>query len=412
MEINLTAIDQLLQTEEISGFEDFLAAMNFTMPKNETTTSVSSEAQVIVMLILCMVALILNCFAICATYHIPNKLTTHSKLIISLALSDILIVLSVFAHQISKILHKDINPFTATAGERKCLSCSFAFISSLNITAHLISLLNLLMMAADHYLAIIKPYQYAFLLNKRNGIIIIIAMWVAAFIGGFINFLSGLGSFDSEKSQMNYCEYIMYNDFQGDYLVIACTFICLLSIMFIYCRIYHEVRKMNRRLTLLTFNKEHNAKTLFTTMLIIGTFMICWIPLFTFQTILLVQVHLDRAAVMKTLKALIIANKYLYALLIFNSICDPIIYAVRLKEVQLGYKQFWKSLCGKYAHFPSQGMRKTSLILRLLQQRKSTNTDNETNERTLSLVMSENEKEKEKSSTDFETENNNIPLNP
>jgi hypothetical protein len=87
----------------------------------------------------------------------------------------------------------------------------------------------------------------------------------------------------------------------------------------------------------------YNAKTLVTTLLIIGTFVLCWIPLFTFQTILLIQVHINRDAVIKTLKSLILANKYLYMLLLVNSICDPIIYAVRLKEVQLGYKRFWPS---------------------------------------------------------------------
>jgi hypothetical protein len=57
------------------------------------------------------------------------------------------------------------------------------------------------MMAVDHYLAIIKPYQYTFLLNKRNGIIIIVIMWCVALVGGFINFFTGIGSFkDNEKA--------------------------------------------------------------------------------------------------------------------------------------------------------------------------------------------------------------------
>ena len=411
MEFNESTLEKLIEMEEISGFEEFLSALNISFETtNMTNEPLTSKPETIITILLCTVAFILNVFAICGTYNIPNGLTTHSKLIISLAVSDLLIVISVFAHLLSKVLHEPLNPFTATADERMSIACSFAFISSLNITAHLISLLNLLMMAVDHYLAIIKPYQYTFLLNKRNGIIIIVIMWCVALVGGFINFFTGIGSFkDNEKQKMNYCEYIMYNDFHGDYLVIACTFLSLLSIIFIYLRIYYEVRQMNKRLTLLTFNKEHNAKTLVTTLLIIGTFVLCWIPLFTFQIILLIQVHINRDAVIKTLKSLILANKYLYMLLLVNSICDPIIYAVRLKEVQLGYKRFCKSVCVKYSILGSRNFRRSSFLDSLHSRRKLTLTS-ESGERTISLMISENGLERDKDKFISEGEIDNTEL--
>lgn len=407
MEFNISFLEKILEREKSTGFEEFLSSMNFTFETNQTTESTSSEPETIITITLSMVALILNFFAVCGTYNIPNGLTTHSKLIISLAISDILIVISVLAHQISNIVHEPLNPLTATANERISIACSFAVISSLNIMAHLISLLNLLMMAVDHYLAIIRPYQYAFLLNKRNGIIIIISMWSMAFLGAFVNFFTGIGSF--EEGKLNYCEYIMYNDFHGDYLVIAFTFVCLLSIVFMYLRIYCEVRKMNKRLTLLTFNKEHNSKTLITTLLIIGTFTVCWMPLFTLQTVLLIKIHVDPQALLtdiSLIKALILANKYLYSLLLLNSICDPIIYAVRIKEVQLGYKKFWKSLCGEYKLLQNISVRKSSKIVSLLERRKTrVVSEQETGERTICLMMSENGCDKDKEKSNIECDN-------
>jgi hypothetical protein len=85
-----------------------------------------------------------------------NGLTTHSKLIISLATSDILVTISVFAHLIIKMFNQPLNPLSTSSSERLSSSCQFAFVSSLNIMAHLISLFNLLMMAIDHYFAIMR----------------------------------------------------------------------------------------------------------------------------------------------------------------------------------------------------------------------------------------------------------------
>lgn len=338
------------QVENVTQFNigDFINFLNNLTANNtidpfRRSAEILSKPDTIITLILCSLAFCINTVSICATYNIPNGLTTHSKLIISLASSDILVTISVFAHLMIKMFNPLQNPLLTSSAERLPSSCQFAFVSSLNIMAHLISLLNLLLMAIDHYVAIMRPLHYIYIMNKRNGCITIIVVWLLAIIGGFLNFFTGIASFSNRSSKyLNYCEYIMYNDFYGDYLVIACTFLCLISIIFIYLRIYCEVKRITNRIQILRYDEEHNSKTLITTLLIIGTFAICWIPIISFNLVIIIQIHLDIESVKKTFKFLLLANKYLYALLLVNSICDPVIYAVRLREVQLGYFKFLK----------------------------------------------------------------------
>jgi hypothetical protein len=46
-----------------------------------------------------------------------------------------------------------------------------------------------------------------------------------------------------------------------------------------------------------------------------------------------------------TYQSLLIVDRYLYDLLILNTLCDPIIYVIRINDVQTGYRlMFYKCL--------------------------------------------------------------------
>ncbi|XP_060070726.1 melanocortin receptor 5-like [Ylistrum balloti] len=325
----------------LTQFSHVINATSWTnlQPQNlhERAEVILSQPETILILVLSFLALLVNTLSICATASIPHGLTTHSKLIISLALSDILVTFSVFIHVLNKVLNPAKIPPLMDPYERLTSSCMFALINGLNTMAHLISLLNLLAMAIDHYTAVLQPLYYNTILSRIKGNIMIALLWILAIIGGFCNFLTGLSTYKDRERYLNYCEVIMYNDFHGEYLIMTVTFICLVSISFIYLRIYCEVKAINSRLTYLQKDSFHNKKSLITTLLIIGTFVLCYLPTCIFQIAMVIQIHVNRETVKKLFVTLLRANKYLYALLLLNSVCDPIIYAVRLKDVQMGY---------------------------------------------------------------------------
>ena len=53
----------------------------------------------------------------------------------------------------------------------------------------------------------------------------------------------------------------------------------------------------------------------------------------------LFQVQMDGEYVLQMYKLYFIANRYLNALLLLNALFDPVIYAFRLRHVQLGYRR-------------------------------------------------------------------------
>lgn len=347
MELNFTFIPYHSNITDSGIFANFAHYINASSWANLKAQNLHERAEVILMqpetiltLFLCFAALLANIFSICATSHNPNGMTTHSKLIISLAISDILTALNVFTHILNKVFNAIKMPPLFTPEERLTSSCMFAFVNAFNTSAHLISLLNLIAMAIDHYIAIMRPLHYSHLMSRVRGNIMIICLWFLAFFGGVSNFLSGIPNFKSEMNYVNYCEFIMYNEFHGEYLVIATTFFTVVTITYIYIRIYCEVKTLNCRVAYMRKDCLHNKKAMVTTLLIIGTFGVCWLPSCLFQIAIIIQIHVDAESVNHLFGTLLRANKYLYALLLFNSLCDPIIYAVRLKYVQIGYYRF------------------------------------------------------------------------
>ncbi|XP_062592796.1 melanocortin receptor 3-like [Saccostrea cucullata] len=334
-------------------YANFVNIINSTtwanlQPQNihERADDIFTKPENIITLILCFLALAVNAISIAATAHIPHGLTNHSKLIISLAVSDILVTLSVFMHILIKVVVAPIIPPTLdNLSERLTSACMFQFVNSINITAHLISLFNLFAMALDHYISVLQPLHYYHIMNNFRGNIMITVLWVTAFIGGFSNFLAGFGKTD-EDDFVNFCEYTLYSEYQAEYIVIIMAIICLISILFIYIRIYREVKQINAKCVMLLKDGLHNKKALRTTLLIIGTFVVCWLPSMTFQIAMIIQVHINTETVKELFTTLIRANKYLYALLLVNSLTDPIT-AVRLKDVQNGYFRLL-SRCSKF----------------------------------------------------------------
>lgn len=57
---------------------------------------------------------------------------------------------------------------------------------------------------------------------------------------------------------------------------------------------------------------------------------------------LVLQVQVDKPTVQRLYATFLRANRYLNALLLLNSLCDPIIYAFRLRDVQLGYRRLFR----------------------------------------------------------------------
>ncbi|XP_061180373.1 adenosine receptor A2b-like [Saccostrea echinata] len=298
--------------------------------------------ETIVTFVLCVVALLFNVVSIMATSQISK--TSHTKVIISLAASDILVSVSVFMHVVNGHFNVPPSALDPDPNSRLLSACIQVCVVSFNNMANLMSLLNLLAIAIDHYIAILMPYRYVHLLNRWRTNLMITILWIIGFLCGFSSFFGGFQK--SEAFQyLNFCEITNYSDFHSEYFVIFTAAICSVAMLFIYTRIFCVVRRVSTESTTLHKDGLHNTKALRTSALIIGTFVVCWLPNLVFQVSVVIQLHaLDSRN--KVYETLFRANRYLYILVVVNSVCDPIIYAARLKIVQKGYFKLLSRFCG------------------------------------------------------------------
>ena len=113
----------------------------------------------ILMLLLAFIGIFCNAFSIAALCQIPNRLNTHYRLILSLAVSDTLIGVSIVLYLLNRVINPSIKPGSGSDWVRIKSRCAFIVIKALNTTALNISLLNLMGMSVDHYTAITKPLR-------------------------------------------------------------------------------------------------------------------------------------------------------------------------------------------------------------------------------------------------------------
>ena len=126
--------------------------------------------------------------------------------------------------------------------------------------------------------------------------------------------------------------------------------VCLIVMSVLYCSIYRRVRNRQTPGERNTHRADdtRNQRALVTTLLIMGSFIVCWIPGCLFQIVMIIRVRNVGEQILTDPQFihLLRLDKYLLLLLLLNSICDPIIYTVRTSEVQLGYRRMFSCILG------------------------------------------------------------------
>ena len=338
---------------------------------------VMSQPYNILAVILCLLAIVLNILVLLALAQVRNRITSHFRLIVSLAVSDVLVSSSVLLYIVNRIVNPSFQVGSGPYTPRLLSRCCFMIIKALNNTGLNITLLNLLLMALDHYIAIMKPLRYPLLVWKTRVVCVIVATWFLSLLLGFSDFLSAITEFSHWSPYgFNYCEVVFITMYQEEYTVFAIAPISLGIMMYSYTRIYWKIRQRRipgaQESTLASTRR--NSKALVTTLLALGSFMVCWLPLCLFQVSLIAQAYTNPDQLRGKEHILKIADRYLYNLLVINSIIDPVIYTVRTREVKIGFRRMFpckKKLIGMPETI--SGLENTSLRRRPLSSEKITN---------------------------------------
>ena len=305
-----------------------------------------SKPSFIVAITLGVIGVLANTISLIAIMKIRKSLTSYLRIVISLLMSDLLVALSLLAYFVSTILLPLYRPGYGPWQPRVTSRCTFMVIKAVNTMGLNVILLNLMAMAINHYVAILQPFQLHILLSRTRTNIMIFILWGIALIAGFSDFFSPIGELDEFfywQWKFNYCEFIWLTKYQEEFITFAIALVCLVSMLFIYLRILFEVRyKSNQEIVARRSNS--NTKAVITTFFILVSFAVCWLPLCMFNIVLIIVTRGgDSGGYLKPLIPYLgIIEEYFYDLILLNTLCDPLIYGVRIKEVRRGYRLLFK----------------------------------------------------------------------
>ena len=261
------------------------------------------------------------------------------RLIVSLCSSDMLICLGILCC----VAHQESSGLFTSAAQDTCLTL---MIRSLRITSHIITLLNLLGLALDHYFATVRPLDYPVLLSRKRANVLIIAFWILACFLGISDFYvpEPLFSYCTRDILVNYCERVFCSKYNGEYVLFALALVCFVLMSIIYVTIYVQLKRYHNMQLEIRNQVKKNKKGLVTTIIILCIFIFCWMPycLFEIVMILSIQYSNDIFKILKYFKLMNIVDCYLFNILLLNSILDAVIYSLRMREVQQGYRNIMR----------------------------------------------------------------------
>ena len=164
------------------------------------------------------------------------------------------------------------------------------------------------------------------------------AFWLISIICGFSDFFSilvDLRKYNYYRDRLNFCEFIWISPYQDEYSLFVIVVFCLFAMIFLYISIYRAL-KHDQRDGLPVEELAKIKKALLTTLLVLASFMFCWLPMFILEIALLIQVEVNPMAIEKLFFFLLKADQHLYNLLLLNSLLDPLIFVLRVTDVRLG----------------------------------------------------------------------------
>ncbi|XP_052762935.1 melanocyte-stimulating hormone receptor-like [Mya arenaria] len=294
------------------------------------------EPTEIMKLILIVFGFLANVFSILATLNVPReRWSPYNTLIINLGVSDIMVILSCVLHDIF-MFNNQFHPCTPVL---RRMFLNIALTSTL---------FNLVLMAVDHYVAIMQALYYDRFFSKRKVRFIIATLWAISIFCGVLDLFVSLPSF--RKEETTFCDHVNTvnrTTFNYEFVIVIFIFVVLVGLLIIYTRICYQVRKLVRDDRHNRLQSSHSMKAIVTTFLIIGTFALCWCPIGLYHTVLYILRPDFSKMTTAAIDKLLLVNAILFLLVILNTLCDPVIYALRRSEVKLGYIRVYNRLLRK-----------------------------------------------------------------
>ncbi|CAH3042667.1 unnamed protein product [Pocillopora meandrina] len=327
-----------------------------------------------------------NCLVIGAILHYRRLRTVTNYFIISLAVSDVLIA----ALSMPFRIHHTLNYMCWDLGQILCEVWVFV-----DLLCSCASITNLSLISIDRFLALSFPLSYRSIMTKSRGFAAITFVWGYS---GLIAALSFTGwSPDAETISSNECK--KSDPYYYLFAITAGFFLPLTILVINYSMVFKVAFTQAKKLQLLksasamepgeiseadirkdarqsivnigrTERKRRKSivrelKATKTLAIVIGTFIVCWLPFFIIMFI--VQFCGDCLLKIPEKGRQFVAIVFVYVLPLLNSAVNPIIYSSFNSDFRKSFKDIFIRICvirgrDSYTHRSTSGDEDVSVV--------------------------------------------------
>ncbi|XP_026197624.1 trace amine-associated receptor 1-like [Anabas testudineus] len=236
--------------------------------------------------------------------HTPTNL-----LVVSLAMTDLLVGVLIFPLSMTFSLSSCLN--------RRHLFCKIR--GSFDITLTTCSILNLCCISVDRYYAVCQPLTYRAKITHRVVVIMIIVSWGVSTLIGITIIITGLNNEECEERCL--VDVLMANtigpmfSFYLPMMILLCIYLKIFLVAQRQARSIHNTTCQSTKSGATVSKLERKAtKTL---AIVLGIFLLCWTPFFLCATF---QPFINNPVPLPVIETL-------YWLALSNSMLNPFIYA-------------------------------------------------------------------------------------
>ncbi|GJQ78785.1 hypothetical protein Trydic_g2816 [Trypoxylus dichotomus] len=352
-------------SEDVEGLYITTMSISSLNATNFTLDTIMEEEELILILaslykywvplltIFCLVSLVINIKVLMAIHWLRRPISPTVNISLSLAAADAISSLFLGVHLLINSYIRQVH-----AIELPCYLAAYT-VEIYRLSGIIITVLHLLTLSINHWLGILKPMHYTSIMTTKKTSIIIFFLWLLPIV--FFNCY-----FYSHRSSNVECDVAFISKFKFRIVFSLLFFIPLLFMVIFYTHILLIVKaqrekwaalersgsKRNKTLTKSNNQQrrtmENNIKAIMTTLLILGSCLIGWMPSVT--KFILVCSEGCRYTPEDGLKIGIVPNFMIsytsYFLLILKTMANPIIYSTRMAEVKEATRKMNQAICG------------------------------------------------------------------
>lgn len=365
--VNSSVFEGSIESTSVS-----IESMNVTMI-NESMQSINVSSQIgnvdgilylygaPPLILFCIISIVVNIKVLMSVFWIRRPLSPTLYISLSLAGAD---AFSSSVLGIGLVLNSFIP--IGLGIKLKGMDCFLLVFEVVRLGGVIITVFHLMALAINHYLGILKPLHYLSILTYRNTTILLVLLWILpiSFFALYFNLIENDGFQSEECKNSTFLSHkkfrmLFSSLFFAPFVLMVCIYIHIFCIV----KRHQATRLRFRRAgssararaseTLRSNSRQmaRNVKAIHTTLYILGSFVIGWMP----GVMMYMLVCNDCVLQLNGVSARVVFFIYaiINGLIILKTLVNPIIYAARMHEIKIATRRMNDAFCGwsKITHF-------------------------------------------------------------